>query len=1089
MSAESQSEQNELTIALTVLHNEEYHDAFLEVLKKQGINSVVYTTPNDANNGRLLVRDAAAYVAIVGTKFGIVVPSYNNPERRILAEIELEEALRLGLPILLFVDISAGAQEVERDSERLTKIDDFRKRLLVTAFDPSNGQHFFSFDGLHEFQEIATAGVARLHHDLVAKAGAVKARQSKPKSAPNFSAAAEQVLDRARELAKKSNRAGVTSSCILFALSELAGKQNTTERFVRDSLESTGHYKEAFDRFLADASNPERASESEVPGLPGRASKNVAALLENSSLIAVRVSRDTDTRIFPRHIFAALLITPEGERNPVARRRLRDLGINIDKLCSEFLEFTRNRTDIRPEDPAQWAAILTTKPFEAGPAGYNSEFTGLGGSGVVEDQLGVKGWADQLAELIALRETKLPLAIGLFGSWGSGKSHFMNLIDRKLKSKMEEAHTDGNSSRWCTEIVPVYFNAWHYLDANLWASLVSQIFESLFVHLRPKTDQLQRVQELLEDASGATARAAEEVKVAEGVTRQARDELQQAQESRRAGETLVDGLLNGLRHLLPHVDAKKIQDQAAALLGVEQEVKTVDDLRQAVNEAQSFTTRARAVVKRLWEQPGRGWRLGWLLIVVLGGAAIVYFLLPQIPLLKDRLQGVGKQIATLLGALSAFLVWLRPIRAEMNKGLNQLESWANQAEAAQRDARETPAVKEARNKLTVATAKEEEARIRFAEAQRRENSLKEEALNLTPERRLGRFIEQRAQSQDYRGQLGLVSLARRDFQELSEIFADRKALQEKMAQADNAEKAKQLEDLSKSIDRIVLFVDDLDRCQPDKIVEVLQAVHLLLAFPLFAVVVGVDQPRLRQSLRMQLKGLLAEDLDERPATPLDYLEKIFHVPFHLPPMQEPGFKSLIDRLTEPATTTTDLTPPPPPKPPTTAPLPNSVDKEIEQEPPDHSAPEKEKEKKVDSTQPVQPGSISQTLQPWEREALQAYHPLIQTPRAAKRLLNTYRLVRASVPQSEWAAFSGDHRLDGEFRVTMLLLAAAAGYPAVARGWFAKLLTTPPAKLFEEMPEDDRGWTQFKSVYDVTFTTPPGHEIFIKWISRVERFAF
>ncbi|MEZ5024500.1 MAG: P-loop NTPase fold protein [Chitinophagales bacterium] len=42
------------------------------------------------------------------------------------------------------------------------------------------------------------------------------------------------------------------------------------------------------------------------------------------------------------------------------------------------------------------------------------------------------------------------------------------------------------------------------------------------------------------------------------------------------------------------------------------------------------------------------------------------------------------------------------------------------------------------------------------------------------------------------------------------------------------------------VERIVLYIDDLDRCPPKKVVEVLQAIHLILAFPLFVVVVGVD---------------------------------------------------------------------------------------------------------------------------------------------------------------------------------------------------------------------------------------------------------
>ena len=43
--------------------------------------------------------------------------------------------------------------------------------------------------------------------------------------------------------------------------------------------------------------------------------------------------------------------------------------------------------------------------------------------------------------------------------------------------------------------------------------------------------------------------------------------------------------------------------------------------------------------------------------------------------------------------------------------------------------------------------------------------------------------------------------------------------------------------------RIVLYVDDLDRCPSDRVVELLEAVHLLLAFALFVVVVGVGETR------------------------------------------------------------------------------------------------------------------------------------------------------------------------------------------------------------------------------------------------------
>ena len=48
------------------------------------------------------------------------------------------------------------------------------------------------------------------------------------------------------------------------------------------------------------------------------------------------------------------------------------------------------------------------------------------------------------------------------------------------------------------------------------------------------------------------------------------------------------------------------------------------------------------------------------------------------------------------------------------------------------------------------------------------------------------------------------------------------------------------EEFEKPLERIILYIDDLDRCPEERVVEVLEAVNLLMAFPLFIVIVGVD---------------------------------------------------------------------------------------------------------------------------------------------------------------------------------------------------------------------------------------------------------
>ena len=166
-----------------------------------------------------------------------------------------------------------------------------------------------------------------------------------------------------------------------------------------------------------------------------------------------------------------------------------------------------------------------------------------------------------LSELIVLRETKLPLAIGLFGNWGSGKSHFMNLMDRHMKWRSthaddtaageEEVYPNG---KWCKQIVPIYFNAWHYCDRNLWASLVSEVFDKLFAHLRPKVNELQLLHAQLQEAGGVSALAAEEVRNAEEHVKKATEALEMARDQSNHAKQFLTGLVDGLRSLVPELE-------------------------------------------------------------------------------------------------------------------------------------------------------------------------------------------------------------------------------------------------------------------------------------------------------------------------------------------------------------------------------------------------------------------------------------------------------------------------------------------------------------------------------------------------------
>ncbi|MBV9881049.1 MAG: hypothetical protein JO180_11165 [Gemmatirosa sp.] len=78
--------------------------------------------------------------------------------------------------------------------------------------------------------------------------------------------------------------------------------------------------------------------------------------------------------------------------------------------------------------------------------------------------------------------------------------------------------------------------------------------------------------------------------------------------------------------------------------------------------------------------------------------------------------------------------------------------------------------------------------------------------------------------------------------------------------------------------RVLILIDDLDRCEPDKAVEVLQAINLLLDRRSFVVCLGIDARVITAAVEKHYEELLG------PAgiTGYEYLDKIIQIPFRIP---------------------------------------------------------------------------------------------------------------------------------------------------------------------------------------------------------------
>ena len=108
------------------------------------------------------------------------------------------------------------------------------------------------------------------------------------------------------------------------------------------------------------------------------------------------------------------------------------------------------------------------------------------------DTLGLRRYADALGALITATDQKPPLSIAVFGSWGSGKSFFMAMIRaavRDFASAGVDAFKARTSTPFLRRVVQIEFNAWHYAEGNLWASLVHAILVGLQHALAPQDNR------------------------------------------------------------------------------------------------------------------------------------------------------------------------------------------------------------------------------------------------------------------------------------------------------------------------------------------------------------------------------------------------------------------------------------------------------------------------------------------------------------------------------------------------------------------------------------------------------------------------
>jgi KAP family P-loop domain len=718
-------------------------------------------------------------------------------------------------------------------------------------------------------------------------------------------------------------------------------------------------------------------------------------------------STDAKDGLAVRHFMAAYAVVPGYHLGDFLRLR-----IDRRAWCIELAEHLSSKF---PAEKDRWLDYAR----QANPVpslGFNTD------APEGRDLLNVSREVEAFARLIASRNTTTPLSVGIFGAWGSGKSFFMHRLRKRVANYATLGRDEGAKSKYHGFIAQIDFNAWHYSEGNLAAAFVDHIFRNLrftpdetdevlkarseviIMQLDIAKQDLEVRQKAVAEAEILKAQAEQaiakldsqiggEIEAKKAEIAAARTGLQDAQ----------DQLAKGLADLQTAIDEQLKAVPAAAVATLVVQKLDNPELSKATTNLRSLFAEAKAVSAK------RKLILYALIVLAIGAVATAVIqtnVYTQLIAVATAVSGLATTAGMWLKKLDAF--------ADTGKEFEDEQDMIRQAIINEVTAAHDTVISglrtETGNRLAIVNKLDEElkrleqapatarlalealekqraaALAQHAESTAAVEANKAELAKLTTRTLLEEFLDERVSDDGYLKQLTIFSRIRNDFEKLSKLMT--KSNDDYVAQkVVNGTVA-----APPPVSRIVLYIDDLDRCPADRVVEVLKLVHLLLAFPLFVCVAAVD-PRWITRCLHEAPGLIDDKSDLAsevgvPATATDYLEKIFQIPLWLRPVPSEQRGAIARTLLDPAES--------PDEPQFDLPLKGLLSLVATSQP---EGPEGEDD--APASTKIDPDVISAD----ELRYLDRLAGLLDgNPRSLKRFVNTYRLVKTALSDVELAVF-------------------------------------------------------------------------------------
>ena len=331
------------------------------------------------------------------------------------------------------------------------------------------------------------------------------------------------------------------------------------------------------------------------------------------------------------------------------------------------------------------------------------------------------------------------------------------------------------------------------------------------------------------------------------------------------------------------LDSKKKEDIEKEKENINQLLIEVEGIKFGINnvaaniiEAKNWTINLDAGLQWII----KNWPLLLLFIIFFISPLLLftYFEINVIDLSKATFQDILTAIAALVAPIVPTFVTLQSLFRSGSKWFDEtqlaLHEYEKSVEKRNKNLENT-----IESKLEIRLQKDSELQELERNVRQLEIQVKQQqqALPANEYASLNDFVSDRLSSKTYANRLGLMQQVKEDLFDLSN----------KLLPPNNQSLESKIDSLREAFPRgparVVVYIDDLDRCPPDRVVEVLEAVQLLVKTPLFIAVLAIDERYITRALEKYYQGVLSH---RGSPSGTDYLEKIIQLPYRVRPIME-----------------------------------------------------------------------------------------------------------------------------------------------------------------------------------------------------------